>query len=129
MIGAGEQIMLIVPQDEALTVETRIAPQDIYHVHVGQPATVRFSGLNPRTSVDLHGTVTRVSADVVQDAKTGASFYSVRAAVPDRELAGLDGMRPIPGMPIEIFLQTNARTVLSYLTQALRDQISRAFRE
>lgn len=129
VIGAGEQIMLIVPQGEALTIEARIAPQEINHVHVGQSAAVRFTGMNLRTTPDLFGTVNRVAADVTQDPKTGATFYSIRVAVPEKEIARMNEIKLIPGMPVEIFLQTDARTVLSYLTRPLYDQIRRAFRE
>jgi HlyD family secretion protein len=129
VIGPAEQIMLIVPQAEALTVEARIAPQEINQVRVGQTAAVRFSGLNQRTTPDLNGTVTRVSADVTQDLKTGAYYYLVRVAVPEEEVARLENVKLIPGMPVDIFLQTDERTVMSYLVRPLHDQITRAFRE
>jgi HlyD family secretion protein len=128
VIAAGEQIMLIVPQDEKLTIEAKVAPQDINQVYAGQPATARFTSMNQRTTPDLNGTVIHVSADVTLDAKTGISFYTVRVAVPQNELARLDAERLIPGMPVELFLQTDARTVLSFLIQPLYDQITRAFR-
>ena len=129
VIGPGEQIMLIVPQAEALTIEARIVPQEINQVHVGQSAVVRFSGLNQRTTPELNGTVSRVSADVTQDQKTGAYYYLIRVAVLEEEVVRLEDLKLIPGMPTEIFLQTDARTVLSYLVRPLHDQITRAFRE
>jgi HlyD family secretion protein len=129
VIGPGEQIMLIVPEREALTIEAKVAPQEINQVHVGQPVLVRFSALNQRATPELNGTVSRVSADVTQDAKTGVYYYLIRAAVPETEVARLEDLRLIPGMPVEIFMQTDARTVLSYLVRPLRDQIMRSFRE
>jgi HlyD family secretion protein len=90
---------------------------------------VRFSALNQRATPELNGTVSRVSADVTQDAKTGVYYYLIRAAVPETEVARLEDLRLIPGMPVEIFMQTDARTVLSYLVRPLRDQIMRSFRE
>jgi HlyD family secretion protein len=129
VIGPGEQIMLIVPQAEALTVEVRIPPHEINQVHVGQTAGVRFSGLNQRTAPEINGSVSRMSADVTQDPKTGVYYYLVRVAVPEDELARLDDVKLIPGMPVDIFLQTDERTVLSYLIKPLQDQITRAFRE
>jgi HlyD family secretion protein len=128
VVGPGEQIMLIVPQAEALTVEARVAPQDINQVHVGQTAALRFSGLNQRTTPELNGTVSRISADVTQDPKTGVYYYLVRVTVPEQELARLEDVNLIPGMPVELFLQTDERTVLSYLIRPLQDQIQRAFR-
>src|SRR3954453_18341380 len=125
----GEPLMLIVPKADALTVEARIAPQEIDRIHVGQRAVLRFSAFNQRTTPELNGTVSVVSADISADAKTGATFYTVRIAIPAKELARLGGLKLVPGMPVESFIQTEARTVLSYLTKPLTDQALKAFRE
>lgn len=129
VINPGEQIMLIVPKSDALVVESRIAPRDIDQVHVGQEALVRFSAFNQRTTPELKGTVNLVSADVSQDQKTGASFYTVRIRFDPDELARLNGLKIVPGMPIESFIQTGERTVMSYLTKPIREQINKAWRE
>src|SRR4051812_11565307 len=125
----GEPIMLIVPEADALTVEAKIQPQDIDQVRIGQKAVLRFSAFNQRTTPELNGEVSRVSADVSQDAKTGATFYTIRIAVPKAELAHLNGLRLVPGMPVESFIQTGERTVISYLTKPLQDQVMKAWRE
>src|SRR3954471_14287078 len=125
----GEPIMLIVPRADALTVEAKIQPQDIDQARLGQKAVLRFSAFNQRTTPELNGEVSRVSADVSQDAKTGAAFYTIRIGVPDAELARLSGLRLVPGMPVESFIQTGERTVISYLTKPLQDQIVKAWRE
>src|SRR3954464_6034953 len=74
----GEPLMLIVPNADALTVEARIQPQDIDQLHPGQSAVLRFSAFNQRTTPELNGEVSRISADVSQDSKTGTSFYTIR---------------------------------------------------
>ena len=125
----GEPIMLIVPEADLLTVEAKIAPQDIDQVRVGQRAVLRFSAFNQRTTPELSGTVSRVSADVSQDPKTGATYYTVRMSVPEAELARLHGLKLIPGMPVESFIRTDERTVISYLTKPLTDQFMKAWRE
>src|SRR4051795_7937921 len=125
----GEPIMLIVPEADALTVEAKIQPQDIDQVRIGQKAVLRFSAFNQRTTPELKGEVSRVSADVSQDAKTGASFYTIRIAVLEAELARLGGVKLVPGMPVESFVQTGERTVISYLTKPLHDQLMKAWRE
>jgi HlyD family secretion protein len=125
----GEPLMLIVPRADALTVEARIAPQEIDRVHVDQRAVLRFAAFNQRTTPELNGTVSVVSADISADQKTGATFYTVRIAIPAEELARLGGLKLVPGMPVETFIQTPARTVLSYLTKPFTDQAHKAFRE
>jgi HlyD family secretion protein len=56
--------MLVVPRGEVLTVEVKIPPQDIDQVHIGQKAVLRFSAFNQRTTPELDGELTRLSADV-----------------------------------------------------------------
>jgi HlyD family secretion protein len=90
---------------------------------------VKFPSFNQRTPPELSGEISLVSADVAQDQKTGATYYVARIAVPGREPTRLDGQKLVPGMPVEAFVQTGERTVMSYLTKPLRDQIARAFRE
>ena len=96
---------------------------------VGQPVLLRFTAFNQRTTPQLNGEVSRVSADVAVDQKSGASFYVVRIAVPEAELARLGDLKLIAGMPVEAFIQTGQRTVMSYLVKPLSDQLMRAWRE
>ncbi len=129
VIQPGETLMLVVPAADELTVEARIAPQEIDRIRIGQEALLRFSAFNQRTTPEILGKISRMSADISQDQSTGASFYTVRVAVPETETARLGDVRLVPGMPVEVFIETEERTVLSYLVKPLNDQFSRAFRE
>jgi HlyD family secretion protein len=129
VITTGEVLMLIVPQADALEVEVKVAPQDIDQIRLGQAASLRFTAFNQRTTPELNGEVNRISADVTEDQKTGVRYYTVRIAIPASEIARLEGQKIVPGMPVESFIQTSPRTVMSYLIRPLHDQISRAFRE
>lgn len=129
VISPADVIMSIVPDRDNLALEARILPQDIDQVSVGQMAVIRMSAFNQRTTPELNGTVVRVAADLTEDTRTGFSYYLVRLAVPREELARLDGLLLVPGMPAEAFIQTGQRTALSYLAKPLADQIERAFRE
>jgi HlyD family secretion protein len=128
VITPGEAIMLIVPEADALTVEAKLAPQDIDQVRVGQTAALRFSAFNQGTTPELDGVVSRVSADLTTDQRTGAAYYVVRITLSDREIARLGGLRLVPGMPVETFIRTGERTVLSYVMKPFTDQITRSFR-
>jgi membrane fusion protein, type I secretion system len=125
----GEAIMLVVPEADALSVEAKIWPQDIDQLHVGQPAGLRFSAFNQRTTPEINGVITRISADVSRDEKSGLSYYTARIGIDPKEIGRLGGVRLVPGMPVETFMKTYDRTVLSYFVKPLEDQILRAFRE
>ena len=76
VISAGEAIMLIVPEPRRADRRGAGSPRRTStSVQVGQPAVLRFSAFNQRTTPEINGEVSRVSADVTQDQKTGASFY------------------------------------------------------
>jgi HlyD family secretion protein len=129
VVAAGEQIMLIVPQADDLIVEVRVDPQKIDQLQLGRPATLRFPGFNQRTTPELNGRVTRIAADVIQDQRTGQPYYLVRIGLATDEIERLNGLKLVPGMPVEAFISTGERTMLSYLFKPLTDQARRAFRE
>jgi len=129
VISPGEPIMLIVPDSDALAIEVKIPTRDIDQVYFGQTATMRFAAFNQKTTPEIEGSVTMVSADLTQDQRTGASYYTVRVALKPEELAKLGGSKVVPGMPVDVFIKTPGRTALSYLTKPLMDQAERAFKE
>jgi HlyD family secretion protein len=129
VIPAGDAIMLIVPESDNLLVEAKVNPHDIDQVQIGQSAVLRFSAFNLRTTPEINGKVTRVSPDTTTDQRTGQTYYTTRIAMTKSEIAKLGDVKLIPGMPVEAFVQTGERTVLSYLIKPLQDQFMRAFRE
>lgn len=129
VITASDPIMYIVPDNDRLQVEAKVQPQDIAQVKVGQAAVLRFSAFDTRTTPEIDGEVTRVSADTSTDPRTGMSYYTIRIGLPPEELKKLGELKLLPGMPVEAFVQTGERTVISYLMKPLYDQFMRAFRE
>lgn len=129
VIAAGDPIMLIVPDADALTVEAKIAPQDIDQLYLGQLASLRFTAFNQRTTPEISGKVSLISPDITQDPKTGASYYLVQITPNASEVARLGDVKLMPGMPVESFIKTGERTMISYLIKPLRDQVGRAFKE
>ncbi len=129
VISPGEQIMLIVPDADALTVEAKIAPHDIDQLYLGQVAGLRFTAFNQRTTPEIEGKISLISPDITQDQKTGASYYLVRITLNPSEIVRLGDVKLIAGMPVDAFIKTGERTMLSYLIKPLRDQAERAFKE
>ena len=129
VITAGDAMMMIVPDADNLTVEAKVNPQDIDQVRPGQVALLRLSAFNQRTTPEIYGTVTRISADASTDQRTGQTYYTIRIAMPGDEVAKLGEVRMVPGMPVEAFVQTGDRTMISYLVKPLHDQLMRMFRE
>ena len=128
VIQAGEVLMLVVPDADELIIEAKVAPQDVDQIHVGQLAVVQFAAFNRRTTPELNGEVIGIGADITQDDRRNEAYYAVRIRISDKELARLEGLQPMAGMPVEVFIKTSPRTVVSYLTKPLREQVDRAFR-
>jgi HlyD family secretion protein len=127
VISPAEPVLLIVPLDEALNFEAKVMPQDIDQLSLGQHAIVRVHASNQRTTPELAGTVTRISADVTREQQTGLMYYTVRVALPIEEVRRLGSVRLAPGMQAEVFVQTTERTPLQYFFKPLQDQITRTF--
>ena len=137
VISNGELIMQIVPRADELVVEAKVAPNDIDQIAPGSTAIVKVMAGNQRTTPEIIGVITRVSADLAREqqpqqqnpAQPPPTYYTVRITLPAAEVARLQDIRLVPGMPVEAFIQTHERTPLQYLLKPLRDQIARTFRE
>jgi HlyD family secretion protein len=129
VVQAAEPMMYIVPRDQPLQVAARIDPIDIDQVFPGQEVALMFTTFNRRTTPEIPGTVLRVSADAQTDEARGISYYQAIIQPDEDAMAAMPDLVMLPGMPVEIFLRTEDRTPLSYLTQPLAVYLKRAFRE
>jgi HlyD family type I secretion membrane fusion protein len=128
VIAPGSPIMEIVPKNDQLMIEAQVRPSDVDGVSPGLPADVRFPAFNSVGIPQLTGTVSVVSADRLTSAN-GAAYFLVRVAVSESELARLQGLTLIPGMPAEVLINKNERTLLQYLLSPITHGIWTAFRE
>ena len=122
VIAPGEVVMEIVPDDDDLQIQARLPPKEIDQVRMGQKTLVRMSAFNQRTTPQLNGVVSYISADLSQDKQTDAAYYTVRVTLAGDELHRLGGLQLVSGMPAEVFLQTGSRTMMSYLLKPITDQ-------
>ncbi len=129
IIAPGDVLMKVVPDNGNLIIEARVMTTDIDEVHIGKLARIRFSAFSQRTTPELSGRVMTVSPDQSIDQQTGAAYYTARIALKQGERSKLAGKTLIPGMPSDVMLVGENRTVLNYLIKPLADQLTRAFRE
>lgn len=140
VIGPAEPLLMVVPIDERLVVEARVAPHDIDQIKTGAKGRIRFSAFNQRTTPEFSATVKRISADLVVEqqgaSRSGApvavpqgapAYYTIRLEIDDP--SKLAGLTLLPGMPAEVHISTQERTALSYFAKPLTDQFARAFKE
>lgn len=129
VIPPTETIMEIVPSADRITVEVKISPADIDQLHNGQSVQLLFSAFNRQTTPEISGYISRISADRTVEPRSGSGYFTGIVEVPQRELRKLGKLKLVPGMPVETFIQTGNRSLLSYVTKPFRDHLSRTFRE
>jgi HlyD family secretion protein len=125
VIGSGETLLELVPQNDQLLVEARVNPQDIDLVNPGQQARIRVTALNARNLAPLDGTVLTISADKLTQ-QDREDFYLARIAVSQDDVAKY---HLTSGMNAEVLILSEPRTPLSYLVKPITDSMNRAFRE
>lgn len=125
----GEVLMDVVPANAPMMVSAMIRPEDVDNVQVGMEARVRLSGLNQRWHDPLPAKVAVVSADRINNERTGVSFYRVDLRIEPKDLAQLKGAELQPGMPAQATIVTGERTVMGFLISPITDTFQDAFRE
>jgi HlyD family secretion protein len=129
IIRSADPVLFIIPQEEALTITAKIDAYHIDEVFAGRPVILRFSAFNARTTPEINAEVAQVSADVTTDERTGIQYYTTEIRIAKDELARLGDQPLLPGMPVEVFIQTGERSPLSYFAKPFSDYFERAFKD
>jgi len=127
VLGRGEVLMVVVPDQDALVVEALIDPRRIDQVHVGAKAYVRFTAFDANATPEATAVVESLGADVETDEKTGNSQYRARLHLDRRALPRQLQDKLMAGMPVELQIETGSRSAISYLMKPLTDNFRRAF--
>lgn len=129
VIAPAKPVMYIVPADAPMTVEVKIAADDIDQVAIGQPTQLRFSAFSKRRTPLIYGEVHTISPDALIDPKTRRPYYKAWVDLSEDAVAQLEGFDLVPGMPVKAFITTEPRSPVSYVTRPLWEYIERAFRD
>jgi protease secretion system membrane fusion protein len=129
VVGPGFKLMDIVPTDDALVVEGQLAVNLVDKVHQGLPVELIFSAFNANKTPHIPGVVTSVSADRLIDEHSGQPYYRVRARVTPEGARIAAKLDIRPGMPVEMFVKTGERTMMSYLLKPVFDRAKTSMTE
>lgn len=125
----GATILEIVPQADRLVIEGKLAPNQIENVKQGMPARVWLTALSWREQRPLDARLAWVSADSIEDRRTGQRQFIARVELSEPAASIAQSVKLMPGMRAEILLLTGKRTLLDQLVDPLMRNINRAFRE
>ncbi|AQZ53823.1 HlyD family type I secretion periplasmic adaptor subunit [Martelella mediterranea] len=129
VIQPGAEVAAILPANVPVILTVKVEPGQVDRVHDGQAAVVKFPNFNDRETPEFDGHVRTVSADALTDKETGQRYFRVEVALDPASLAAAEDRGILPGMPVEAFIQTGARSPTSYLLKPFTDYLDQAFRE
>ena len=129
VIPPRETIAEIVPDNQQLIIEALVRPEDINRVQRGQAAQMRFTAFAYRTTKLVDGKVSYISADRMVDRQSNSAFYVAHIEADAPRLKEAGDLKLLAGMPVEVYIEGEQRTVLQYLMEPLTQVVRRAGRE
>jgi len=129
VIGPGQKVMDIVPQDEPLLLETHIPPHLIDRVQPGLGVDVRFSSFAHSPLLVVPGKVVSVSHDLLANEQGGIPYYLARVSVTEEGMKKLGKRQLQAGMPVEVVVITGERSMLTYLLHPLLKRMASSMKE
>lgn len=129
VVSPGTALLDIVPANEELIVEAQVSPMDIDRIALGKPAKMRFSAFKSSTTPVVDGQLVQISADRLTNKDTGTAYYLARVALTDSGRQALGNLALVPGMPVEVLINTGERTLLQYLMQPASNAFARSLIE
>ena len=129
VIRPAEPLMYLIPQDRPLVINAQVQTIHVDEVHVGQKVRLMFPAFSARTTPETFGHVTALSADALVDERAHVAYYKAEIVIDPSEMDKLEGLTLVPGMPVEAFIETGARSPMAYLLKPFTDYFVNAFRE
>lgn len=135
VVRPGDRILELVPDERGLVMEVKVRPVDADNLRPGQKTLVHFSAFEGRRMPYANGRVERISADRLEDQRTGQPYFIADVHVDANEVARIAAAAHMPdvhlspGLPVDVVVPLRKRTALQYLLEPLQQSVWRAFRE
>jgi HlyD family secretion protein len=129
VLTPGQPILDIVPSNDSLVVDAKIKPADVESVRENLPARVWFTAYKRTQVPPVNGRVITVSADKLEDKRTGEPYFNARVAVDAAEIKRLEKVKLQPGMPAEVSVIVEARRAINYFIEPITARLDRSFNE
>lgn len=129
IVQPAQRLMDVVPANEMLLLEAHVPPHLIDRIHESSPVDARFASFAHSPQLVVEGRVATVSADLLTDPVTHASYYLARVAVTPEGMKTLGKRVLQPGMPVELVFKTGERSLLTYLLHPLTKRVAASLTE
>ena len=133
VVGGGQVLAEVVPQDSKLVVDVNLPATVIDRVKVGEIVDLHFTAFNAVTTPTVPGRVIKVGADkqIPDKTKPGApdfEYYSGQIETTPEGLKMLGDLNIQPGMTVDVVIKTGERNFMSYLLKPISDRMIWAFK-
>ncbi len=129
VVRPGEPILEIVPREAPLIIDAQVRPSDIDRIRPGMEARVLLTAYKQRSLPLIHGILRSISADRLVEDRTGEAYFLAKVEVKPEDLANLDEVRLVPGMPADVMILDDEQTLIDYLLSPILRSMDRSFRE
>ena len=129
VVTPAQPLMVIVPKDNVLEVEAMLPNKDIGFVNPGQDAEVKVETFPFTKYGTIHGKITQVSSDAIQDEKLGLIYVTRVKLAKDTLQVENKLVRLTPGMAVTVEVKTGTRRVIEYFLSPLMQYGSESLRE
>lgn len=124
VIKPGETVVILFPEDDALTIEARLQATDRDEVFVGQDVQVIFPSDQENQGLPINGTLIYVSADTITTDSNLAGNYIVKVKLPADAAPG----QMVPGNIAEVYIQTEPKTFMEIISEPFTRFAFKAFK-
>jgi protease secretion system membrane fusion protein len=125
-VSPGMRLLDIVPLAEVLVVEGQAPPHLIDKIRVGLDVDMSFTAFNQNRTPHIAGKVAVVSADRLLEERTGNPYYKIKVQITPQGMEKLKGLEVRAGMPVDVFIKTGERSLMSYLIKPMVDRLQNA---
>ena len=129
VVNTSQTLMTVVPRNDKLIAELAVSPRDAPKIHVGQAAELHLSASGGATAPQFAGEVLFVAPDLVYDQRTGVPHFVVRVAIKNPINDAARAVKEMgSGMPVDVYVLSEAQPIISYISKPIVEQAQRAFR-
>ncbi|HEX2885977.1 HlyD family type I secretion periplasmic adaptor subunit [Vineibacter terrae] len=130
VIRPGDPVLDIVPANDILVIQAKLSPLDVDRVSPGLMAEIRFPSFRYFGTDVVRGTLRSVSRDrLLEDNTNRDPYFAAEVTVDRASLPAEFGNRLTAGIPADVIIPTEGRTLMVYLLDPLFERFNKSLRE
>ncbi|MBN9539397.1 MAG: hypothetical protein BGN99_20985 [Alphaproteobacteria bacterium 65-37] len=129
VIRPGDPVLDIVPTTDTLVIQAKISPLDVDRVTPGMPAEIRFPSFRYFGADIITGSLRSVSRDRLIEDASREPYFAAEVTVDRSSIPAVFANRLTAGIPADVVIPTEPRSVMSYLLTPIYERFDKSMRE